>query len=253
MSNEVIAPATELVLDLNRNSPVPLYHQIATQIESLIGTKVLRAGDRIENETDLCSRLNVSRMTVRQAFQVLVDKGELIRRRGIGTYVVGERVSRKVQLTSLYDDLTSAGQDPKTKVLLHLTEVATDYVRSLLGLSPGEEVLHIRRLRSGNGNELAILENFLPLEFANISAIDLAEQGLYQILRRRGITMRIARQSIGARSATPEEGALLKVKLAAPVLTTERVVFDDTGRVIELGQHVYRADAYVFETTWIEQ
>src|SRR5690606_19157546 len=128
MTTEDTSVAKELALDLNRNSPIPLYHQIATQIESLISTKMLKAGDRIENEVDLCNRLNLSRMTVRQALQVLVDKGELIRRRGIGTYVVGERTPRKVQLTSLYDDLTSAGQDPETEVLLHLTEVATDYV-----------------------------------------------------------------------------------------------------------------------------
>lgn len=253
MSGEDAPEAKTLALDLNRNSPVPLYHQIATQIESLISTRVLKAGDRIENETDLCTRLNLSRMTVRQALQVLVDKGELIRRRGIGTYVVGERTSRKVQLTSLYDDLASAGQKPETQVLLHLTEVATEYIGSSLGLESGAEVFHIRRLRSGNGQQVAILENFLPLEFASITPEQLVEEGLYQILRRRGITMRIARQSIGARSATPEESTLLGVKTAAPVLTTERLVFDDTGRAIEFGQHVYRADAYVFETTWIEQ
>ena len=63
----------------------------------------------------------------------------------------------------------------------------------------------------------------------------------------------MAGQRIGARSATAEECRLLGVKRGAPLLTMERTTFDDTGRVIEYGRHVYRADAYSFETTLVER
>lgn len=67
---------------LDRGSPVPLYHQLAQQLEAAIEQGVLAPGNLLGNEVDLSVRLGLSRPTVRQAIQSLVDKGLLVRRRG---------------------------------------------------------------------------------------------------------------------------------------------------------------------------
>lgn len=79
---------TTLSVELERSSPVPLYYQLAQAIEKSILDGQLRPGDRFENELALAKRLNLSRPTTRRAIQELVDKGLLVRERGVGTQVV---------------------------------------------------------------------------------------------------------------------------------------------------------------------
>src|SRR6478672_2041744 len=83
-------PMPEVVV--NRSSPVPLYYQVAEQIERAILDGHLQPGDRIANEVSLADQLGLSRPTMRQAIQMLVDKGMLVRKRGVGTQVVQGRV-----------------------------------------------------------------------------------------------------------------------------------------------------------------
>ena len=66
-------------------------------------------------------------------------------------------------------------------------------------------------------------------------------------MRAAGITLHSARQSVGARAATAEEGERLAEPAGAPLLTMQRTTFDDTGRAVEFGSHTYRASRYSFE------
>ena len=65
--------------------------------------------------------------------------------------------------------------------------------------------------------------------------------------------MRIANQRIGAAPATLAQSRLLRVRKGAALLTMERRTYDDTGRPVELGRHVYRAETYTFEITVVSR
>ncbi|MFM2412490.1 MAG: hypothetical protein RLZZ587_823, partial [Actinomycetota bacterium] len=199
MSLEVMAG---LFANLDRNGPIPLYFQVEQRIEEAILDGRLPAGARLENEVSLGERLNLSRPTIRRAIQDLVDKGLLVRRRGIGTQVVHGRVTRGVELTSLFDDLATTGQKPTTQLLSHSIDTANDAVAERLGVPAGSKVLHIRRVRIADGVPVAVLENWLPEQFADISESDLLSMGLYELLRSRGVAIRVAKQKIGARAST---------------------------------------------------
>lgn len=250
MSSETMWP-DELFHDLDRSGPVPLYFQVSSRLEGAIRSGRIPSGARLMNEIAIARRLGLSRPTVRRAIQELVDKGLLVRRRGIGTQVVQSTVSRPVELTSLYEDLRSTRHRPSTRVLLCAVEAADAEISARLSVPEGSEILHLRRLRSTDGSPVAILENRLPGEFADITEPQLAEHGLYQVLRARGVSIRVANQSIGARRVSGEEAELLDIAKGGPVLTMERVAFDDSGRAIEYGQHCYRPDRYRFETTLV--
>lgn len=235
---------------LDRSSPVPLYFQVAQHLESAIERGDLDVGDRLENEVALAERWGLSRPTMRQAIRHLVDKGLLVRQRGVGTQVVRRRVQRQVELTSLYEDLQSTGQQPTTELVAHERVPADETVAERLGLAPGSEVVHLERLRSARGVPLAILRNWLPVAAAGaISGPELEENGLYACLRARGVTVRSAHQRIGARAASAEEARLLGVRRGAPLLTMERTASDERGRPVEWGSHVYDARTYSFTTT----
>lgn len=243
-----------LPIRVDRNSPVPLYFQVAQHLEQMIESGELPMGTRLENETDLAGRLGLSRPTMRRAIEYLVGRGLLIRKRGIGTQVVHAKVTRQVELTSLYDDLQRDGQRPSTRLLGVDRELpAPEDVAGRLNLSRGELVVRLVRLRSAGGEPLAIMRNWLPVEVAAFADADLAEHGLYELMRTNGVHMRIAQQRIGARPATPEEAGLLDERPGAPLLTMERTTYDDSGHAVEFGTHVYRADRYSFEITLVDR
>ena len=243
----------ELPLHVDRSSPVPLYFQVAQQIEEAIERGELGPGSRLDNEILLADRYGLSRPTMRRAIQELVSKGLLVRKRGVGTQVVHARVKRPVELTSLYDDLSRSKQRPATRVLLHEEVPAPDEVSVRLGLPVGAPAVHLERLRLASDEPLAILHNWLPAALAKFTEQDLEAGGLYAHLRSSGVRICVATQRIGARAANAEQARLLEVKRGAPLLTMERTTFDDTGRAIEYGDHVYRSDSYSFETTLVER
>lgn len=241
----------DLFADLERTGPVPLYFQVSSRLEGAIRDGTIPTGARLENEIAIAQRLGLSRPTIRRAIQELVDKGLLVRRRGIGTQVVQGQVTRQVELTSLYEDLKNTKHEPGTRVLAHETRKATEAVATGLGVPVGDEVVYLRRLRSTDGVAVAVLENYLPAEFSDITTEQLTATGLYQILRSRGVSIRIAKQRIGARRAQGDEAELLDLDRGGPVLTAERIAYDSSGRAVEFGHHCYRPDLYSFETTLV--
>ncbi len=243
----------DLFIDLDRAGPVPLYFQVSNRLEAAIEDGTLPPGSRLENEVSLGNRLGLSRPTVRRAIQELVDKGLLVRRRGIGTQVVHGRVTRGVELTSLFEDLQRAGQKPETRLLAMEPAEADEHVAGELGVEVGSPVLHVKRLRSADGVPIAVLDNVLPEALMDLDADALATHGLYQMLRARGVTVRVAKQRIGARQAKAEEAALLDLPKGAAVLTMSRTAFDNSGRAVEWGQHCYRPDLYSFEMTLVDR
>lgn len=245
--NVPVDPPADLRFRMDRSSPVPLYFQLSQQLESAIERGELAPGQLLGNEIELASRLGLSRPTVRQAIQALVDKGLLVRRRGIGTQVVHSQVRRPLELSSLYDDLEAAGQRPSTRVLRLTTTEASTEVAAALNLAEGTEVWQVERLRMAHAEPIARLRNHLPVDRVPLRSEELEQTGLYRLMRSGGITLHSARQAVGARPASAEEAALLEEPPGAPLLTMERTTFDDTGRVVEYGTHLYRASRYTFE------
>ncbi len=232
---------------LDRNSPVPLYFQVADQLEQAISTGRLTPGMRLQNELELADQLGVSRPTMRRAMQHLVDKGLVVRRRGIGTRVVSPQVRRSLELTSLHDDLARDGQRPVTEVLKFGEISASAEVGAALSLAEGSAVLMLVRLRSAMDQPIAKLTNYLPLGLLDITMLDLAERGLYELIRSAGIYLHSATQVIGARPATAAEARQLGESRPAAVLTMQRTAFDDHGRPVEYGSHIYAASRYSFQ------
>lgn len=234
---------------VDRSSPVPLYFQVAQHLEQMIESGELPMGTQLENETDLADRLGLSRPTMRRAIEYLVDRGLLVRKRGIGTQVVHAKVTREVELTSLYDDLVKTRRDPATKVVSFRAGPAPDAVAAKLGIPAGTRVYAFERLRYADGEPLALMRNHVPEHLLRLTAADLEGRGLYNLLRANGITMRIAKQAIGARAATAAEARALGEPRGAPLLTMERSAYDEHGRAVEHGHHLYRASRYSFDLT----
>ncbi len=241
----VLAP--EVALD--RSSPVPLYYQVATRLQEQIEHGVLPVGARLENEVELADRLGVSRPTMRKAIAYLVERGMLVRRRGVGTQIVHPKVRRPVELTSLYDDLAKTARAPRTEVRSLEVGPAGDVVAAALGLPSGHPVTSVERIRYADDEPLAIMHNVVPVDVVALTAEVLERRGLYELLRAAGHLPRIANQVIGAKAASAVEARLLGDARGAPMLTMTRTAWDESGRGVDYGWHVYRANRYSFELT----
>src|SRR4051794_24864357 len=73
-------------------STAPRYRQIAEHLRTLIDDG--RPGDRLPSDAELCARFGVSRMTARQAVDLLLAEHLVVRQRGLGTFVAERPVPR---------------------------------------------------------------------------------------------------------------------------------------------------------------
>jgi GntR family transcriptional regulator len=234
-------------ITVDRLSPVPMYYQVAQQLEQAIESGELAAGTQLDGELALADVLGVSRPTLRRAIEYLVDRGYLVRRRAVGTQVVHPKVRRPMELTSLYDDLAKSRKNPRTTVLSLQTVPAPDAVAHALGLEEGSMVLAFERLRYADDQALAVMRNWIPRGLVELDPERLQRTGLYQLMRAAGISLHHASQTIGARAATAAEAKRLHAHKGEPLLTMERTTYNESGQAVELADHIYRASLYSFE------
>ena len=76
-----------MLIELNRESPLPLYAQIVTQMREMIRRGVLKAGDRLPANRELAKKLGVNRNTVTAAYEELIAEGIIRSHVGQGTFV----------------------------------------------------------------------------------------------------------------------------------------------------------------------
>lgn len=234
---------------IDRSSPVPLYHQLAEQLTGAIEDGRLKPGDPFENELALAERLDLSRPTVRRAIAELVGRGLLVRRRGVGTTVASQVIHRRDELTSLYDDMVRRGQEPRTSVVSFATDCVDAVAAEALGLPVDTPLVSVERLRTVADTPTALMHNWLPPQFADLTADDLEDASLYAILRARGVRPVIAHQTIGARRPVARERKLLHLASGDPLLTMSRRAYAADGSAVEYGDHCYRYDQYAFDVT----
>lgn len=169
---------------LNRAIPVPLYYQLKQFMLAHIDNGDLKEGDPVPSEEELCSLLNVSRATIRQAFTELVNEGRLTRKKAKGTFIAKPKIQGEYlqALASFNDEMRRKGLVPSTKVLC-MEEARNLEMAEKLQLAPGESTLYIERLRFADGEPMVHVESYLPFEpYKTLMDEDLANNSLYTTL-----------------------------------------------------------------------
>jgi GntR family transcriptional regulator len=178
---------SDLDVTVSQNSPVPLYYQVARQLETAISTGQLAKGAFLPSEIELSATWGISRPTARRAIQELVDQGLLVRRRGVGTHAVNAQLRRSASLSSLHHDLAHAGRTPGTVVLDLRPAHADEQVATGLGVAAGDPVVYLERIRLADGEPLALMRNWLVADLTEgLTREDLEFSGLYQLLSIAG-------------------------------------------------------------------
>ncbi|PXA98710.1 GntR family transcriptional regulator [Nostoc sp. 3335mG] len=225
----------------------PLYLQLKRWIEDAINGGAINPGDALPSERDLAQKVDVSRVTVRKAVSQLVQEGVLVQRHGSGTFVAPatQRVEQSLsQLTSFTEDMARRGMAVRAEWLDRGLYVPSPEETVILGLSPGEQVARISRLRLTGDMPLAI-------ERASLSGAVLPDpeaigDSLYKHLDRFGNRPVRAIQRIRAANLSEADAHLLQVAVGSAGLNIERTSYLASGRVIEFTRSIYRGDMYDF-------
>ncbi len=233
---------------LDRNSPVPLYHQIAQPIEELILSGQLTPGTRLEDELSMARRLNVSRPTARRALQQLGDHGLLVRRRGVGTQVAPTRVHRPNVLSTIYDQMKTDGHKPSTEVLSYGTSPASQEVSAKLEVALGTNVTTIRRLRMSDRQPAGLMFDMIRSSIAP-AATALERDSFENALAERGVVVTMARQAVSARKASAPEAQLLRIPAGSTMLSIQNISYDESGKIAAYGEYLFRADRFALKNT----
>ena len=240
-------PNGALLLDVDKERPTPAYLQLRERLVEAISSGALPPGSALPSERQLATDLGLSRMTVRRAFEELVEVGLVEQRQGSGTYVRGQPLEQVIdRVLGFTEEARNLGMEPGSRVLSTATLRADEHVAGALRLQSGAEVLRITRLRTANGEPLALQEAHLPTAHLSLDLELLARTGsLYSSMEQQfGIRPARARQTIGARLPTANECRLLSIARDVPVLALERTTSDAEDHPFEFVRSAYRGDIY---------
>ncbi|GAA5534219.1 GntR family transcriptional regulator [Deinococcus aluminii] len=239
------------VVPLDPASATPVYVQVAHGLAACIENGTLEGGTALPAERDLAGTLGVSRVTVRQALALLAQQGLLTRRHGSGTFVNPPAPALAARplglLTGFSEDVRSRGQTPGARVLSFECGRPTPQEAMTLALSPSDHVYRLRRLRTADGEPLAVEESTLPATLTGpLGAADVTDASLYGLLAARGLSPVRAVRHLRAVNAEPPLAGWLNVPAGAALLATERVSWTADGKPVEHARAHYRGDRYDF-------
>jgi len=225
----------------------PLYLQLQRRIRDAVTDGRLKPRDSLPPEREMAVMTGLSRVTVRKAVEGLVKKGTLVQRRGSGTFVAAplKRIEQALSvLTSFTEDMARRGKTGESHWISRTLEAPAPEEIMALGLSAGDRVARLERVRLCDGVPLAIERASLPTWVLPDPSV--VTGSLYTALQQGGLRPTRAVQRITAANLNDHDARLLGVGTGTAGLRIERVGYLADGRVVELTRSLYRGDAYDF-------
>jgi GntR family transcriptional regulator len=222
----------------------PKGEQLRSILEDLIGA--LKPGDPLPSERELAERFDVARMTVRAEITRLAAEGLVERVQGRGTFVAEPRVAQAAALSSFTEDMRARGLTAGSRVLGQESVPADALVARGLEVDPGTPVVRVRRVRTADGDPMALEEAFLPAErFADMLEEDLEGASLFEVLETRfGARFPTADQRVVAVEIVGEDANLLHVAPGRAGLKFHTILLDEDERPLAYAWSLFRGDRY---------
>jgi len=232
--------------ELIRSEGIPIYVQIRETLRGEITSQVLKRGEKLPSEQELANQFKVSRMTIRESIEDLVDEGLLYRRHGVGTFVAYPHLQRDhTRLTSFFDKAENEGVQVRASLLTKDVLPAKPKIAHALDLPVGSKVIRVKTLRFADNVPITVHDAYMPHAlFECIFDANLEVQHLWSLYEKCGYKVKRAIQRLEAREATKDIAHLMKIKEGAPILFKERTVYADDGTPIEFTYCYNRGDIY---------
>lgn len=233
---------------IDRNGRLPYYHQVAMHLEQRIARGEWPLGGRLPSENDLAKEYAVSRMTIRQALDVL-QNDELIRRqRPTGTFVARRPPKLASTLSipvNFLRDLNRSGHTSEVKLeTISVGPIASEEAAQSLGLEPHQSAIHYERSISMHGAAFARVQSIVPSALCpGLERFPVINDSIHATIETHfGIAIVRADHWIEAAKASDVDLAMLKATVDSPILVLTSLYYDRDDRPIEYVMTYWLAD-----------
>lgn len=224
----------------------PLYLLLAADVRERIVSERLAPHTPVPSERELAELHGVSRMTARQALALLESEGLVYRSPPRGTFVAEPRV--RFHVGSFSEEVTRMGRRPAAQQLWADVQPATPAVGRALGIADGAQVHVFHRLRTVDDVPFALETTYLPADLTPGILDEPAQGSLWEALRcRYGVQLACSTAVLESIVLDDATSMRLGVRAGSAGTLLTRRTEDVTGRCVEHGHDIYRADRAAFE------
>jgi len=232
--------------DIDKEVPIPYHYQLRELLRDEIAAGRWQVGERLPSERELCETFNLSRTTVREAIEALVNEGLLRREKGRGTFVAEPKILESLLQTPIgfTDSMLEQGYHVETKVLRMEVVSAPSTIGRELRLRSDESVIVIDRLRFILNEPILLVTSYVPQKICpSLIDEDLTHNSLYQLLQGK-YRLKIARAKrfMEAVSANELEAKLLHIEAGSPLMLIESTAYLKDGTPLEFFKARHRGD-----------
>jgi GntR family transcriptional regulator len=233
-------------MEINRNSPLPLYFQLKQVLSEKIQNGEWKPGEKLPTEEELQQKLDLSRTTVRQALRELELEGIINRRAGRGTFVTQAKVQEGPSAFELeMSEFKETGLQLSWKVVQAGKVPAPDKIATWLQIPSGTDLFRLQRLRIANDLVIGYGISYVIQAYVDKIDLSLAETGgTMYYLSRIDLPRCTAERVLEALPADREDAKILEIERGTPVLVMSRVLRDPESRPFEFFRGVNRGDRY---------
>lgn len=233
-------------MEINRNSPMPLYFQLKTLLLEKIQQGDWKPGEKLPTEEEIQKKFDLSRATIRQALRELEIDGTIIRQAGRGTFVTTPKyVESPTSFELEISEYNEKGLQVSWKVVRAGEVPAPDKIAAWMEIPPGTTIFCLERLRSANNLPVGHTTSYVTGEYRDKIDLSLAEKaGTMFYLSRIDLSSCTAEHFLEAQPTDREDARILEIESGAPVLVVSRVLRDGESRPFEFFRGVYRWDRF---------
>ncbi|WP_226782402.1 GntR family transcriptional regulator [Oceaniglobus trochenteri] len=240
-------PAAGSAYRLDRNSAMPLYHQLFIDLRRRLLDGEWQPGDAFLKDSEIEETYAVSRITVRQAMSQLVDGNFVVRYRGRGSFVGNlPKSGARVNHRTVAAEIESLGRRATAENLRYEQHMVSELTAQQLGIEIGAEVGILKRLHLGDGTPFC-LESIMLSVRDYPQVFDRVLEGtetLTESYQRLGIDVVKCDQTVNAVMLSDERRAQLGLRADAPALFVERVGYSSTNQPLDVRRLYYRTDVF---------
>ncbi|MBD2023737.1 phosphonate metabolism transcriptional regulator PhnF, partial [Leptolyngbya sp. FACHB-711] len=200
---------------------------------------------QLPTEAELSVRFGVNRHTLRRSIEVLRTEGLVRVDRGRGMFVASTPITYALGKRVRYNDaLKAQGLQTSYQTLAITTIPADAKVAKRLALAINTPVVLFERLSLADGQPISVSSSYFPsILFPNLSERCQQYHSISKLLQQEYGCDHIRHSTrISARIVQPKDARLLELPANAPILLTESINVDQTGRRIEYGVTRFRGD-----------
>ena len=188
--------------------PQPRYEEIASYLRTR--AEAAEPDERLPSDAELCAKFGVSRMTARQAVQVVVNEGLVYRTRGHGTFRAPKRINRILgSPLSFTENMRRRGLTASSKVLEFGTTTPSSSNAEALAISSDSTAIVLERLRFADDMPMAIERAVISPILSSVLHRDVSTGSLHAIFEELGHSPMRVHATVSARRAAKRERDLL--------------------------------------------